>query len=396
MFSSLTVLSLEQAMTLPYLTLRLAEEGMRVIRVENPSFGDPNRYVGSEVIPAPDGGFETGMCSYYLPNNLGKMAITLNLAQERGQRVLWRLIRELPVDIFTTNQRPRSYAKLGIDYKTLRQLKPDLIWVGITGFGPDHDEAAYDPILQAKAGFMSLTGDPQSNPTVFGLPMVDLGAGEHAYGQIMKSLYRRETEGTGSRLDISMFQSAVSWLVSPVMMSRSFRETVTRTGNTHPFFAPVSVYPTQDGYVYFAVGNDRQWGALTQLAGFEGLAREAYARNAGRIKDKNVINQMIAEISAQTTTDWMIEAFNQAGIPISKVNSIEEVCEEDLVREKLVNATDPRTGTDISIAPPPVISEYLQENELTLDFPPRMGEHNAEIYGGVGLDVDELSKDGII
>lgn len=396
MFRSLTVLSLEQAMTLPYLTLRLAEEGMRVIRVENPSFGDPNRYVGSEVLPSPNEGFERGMRSYYLPNNLGKMAVTLNLAHPEGRQLLHRLIRELPIDIFATNQRPRSYSKLGIEYETLSDIKPDLIWVGITGFGPEHDEAAYDPILQARAGFMALTGDPESDPTVFGLPMVDLGAGEHAYGQIMKALYRREATGAGSRLDISMFQSAVSWMVTPVMMTESFGETMSRSGNTHPFFAPVSVYPTLDGYVYFAVGNDRQWQALTQLKGFEGLNQEEYTQNAGRIKHKHALNQQIAKISAQTTTHVMVEAFNQVGIPISKVNAMEDVCKDELVANKLVHATDPTTGLGISIAPPPVISDYLHENELTLTFPPRMGEHNKQVFSQLGLDVDRLAEEGVI
>ena len=197
LFSSLTVLSLEQATTLPFLTLRLAQEGMRVIRLESPPRGDPNRWVGSEVLPDPQGsGSEKGMNAYYLPNNLGKQAITLNLKTAEGQALLHRLVNELPVDIFATNQRPRSYTKLGIDYDTLAALRPDLIWVGITGFGPDHDEAAYDPILQARAGFMELTGEAERDPMVFGLPMVDLGAAEHAYGQVMKALFRLRYKAT--------------------------------------------------------------------------------------------------------------------------------------------------------------------------------------------------------
>src|SRR3990170_5932560 len=159
LFRHLTVLSLEQAMTLPFLTMRLAAEGMRVIRVENPPRGDPNRWVGRE---ASEG--EGGMGTYYLPNNLGKLAITLNLAQAEGRHLLHRLLQELPVDIFATNQRPRAYTRLGIDEPSLRRIRPELIWVGITGFGPEHDEAAYDPILQARAGFMDLTGETDGTP----------------------------------------------------------------------------------------------------------------------------------------------------------------------------------------------------------------------------------------
>ncbi len=189
-----TVLSLEQATVLPFLTYRLACDGARVIRVENGEHPDPNRFVGQDVLGEPD------MRSYFLPNNCGKEAITLNLAEPDGRALLTELVAALRVDIFATNQRPRSYARLGIGYDTLRAVKPDLIWLGVTGFGPGHDEAAYDPVLQARAGFMELTGDPDGPPTAFGLPMVDLGAAEHGYGELMKALYRRAVTGRGANL----------------------------------------------------------------------------------------------------------------------------------------------------------------------------------------------------
>src|SRR5436309_7003587 len=173
------------------------------------------------------------MRSYFLPNNCGKEAATLNLGEAEGRQVLRELLQALHVDIFATNQRPRSYAKLGIDYATLRAVKPDLIWLGITGFGPDHDEAAYDPVLQARAGFMELTGDAGGPPTVFGLPMVDLGAAEHGYSEVVKALYRRATTGEGARIDVSMLRSAVSWMVAPIALSSSLGERVARKGNRH-------------------------------------------------------------------------------------------------------------------------------------------------------------------
>ena len=272
---TLTVLSLEQATTLPFLTYRLACDGARVIRVENPRQPDPNRFVGARVLD------EEGMQSYFLPNNCGKEAITLNLGDAEGRALLHQLITALPVDVFACNQRPRSYAKLGIDYETLARLRPDLIWVGISGFGPEHDEAAYDPVLQARSGFMALTGDPEGPPTVFGLPMVDLGAGEHGYGQVMKALYHRAITGRGTRLDVSMLRSAVSWMLSPVMLAGSFGERVRRSGTRHAHFAPVSVYQTSDGYLYMAVGSDRQWAALVALSPFAALARPDYAAKRG-------------------------------------------------------------------------------------------------------------------
>ena len=375
LFTDLTVLSMEQATVLPYLTYRLAAEGMRVIRVEHPQRGDPNRLVGSNVLG------EEAMDSYFLPNNVGKKAITLNLRGEQGQAVLQDLILELDVDIFASNQLPRNYAKLGIEYEQLRAIREDIIWVGITGFGPESNEAAYDPILQARCGFMDLTGEPDGPPQVFGLPMADLGASEHGYGQIMRALYRRQATGEGSRIDISMFQSAVSWQVKPVMLAKSFGTKIKRRGNPHEFFAPVSVYETKDGYVYVAVGNDRQWQAITELPGFESLRREERKVNAGRIADVKQLNQEMSEITKSRTTEELIQLFNSIGVPISTVNTMKEVVEDPLVKDRLIFSRDPRTGTEVFLPPTPVITPYLASVDMRMSFPPRMGEHNQEIYG---------------
>src|SRR2546429_1879803 len=233
----LTVVALEQATTLPFLTYRLACDGARVIRVEHPQRPDPNRFVGRDVLGEP------AMRAYFLPNSCGKEAITLTLATAEGRALLHDLVRRLPVDILATNQRPRSYAALGVDEPTLRAVRRDLIWLGISGFGPEHDEPAYDPVLQARAGFMALTGEPDRPPTPFGAPMVDLGAAEHAYGEVMKALYRRSRTGEGARIDVAMFRSAGSWLVAPVAVE-SLGERVTRPGGRHPFFAPAGVPAT--------------------------------------------------------------------------------------------------------------------------------------------------------
>lgn len=388
---SLTILSLEQATILPFMTLRLALEGARVIRVEAPPRGDPNRWVGPEVIAG-----DAGMNAYFLPNNLGKEAITLNLGSRAGQALLHRLIRDLPVDVFATNQRPRSYQKLGIDYETLARLKPDLIWLGITGFGPENDEAAYDPVLQARAGFMELTGEKEGDPMVFGLPMVDLGAGEHAYGQVMKALYHRALSGEGSRIDISMFQSALSWMNSPILLSQSLGQPTTRHGNTHPFFAPASVYPTADGYLYLAVGNDRQWAAIADLPDFAHLTQDGYSRNAGRIADVEALNRQIAAITRGRNTAAWVETFKALGVPAAGVNTLPDVCADPLLAGRMVRATDPRSGLEIAIPPPPVIPAQLQEQGLRAAFPPRLGEHNAAIFGSLGLDAAQLAAEGVI
>jgi crotonobetainyl-CoA:carnitine CoA-transferase CaiB-like acyl-CoA transferase len=387
LFTDITVLSMEQATVLPYLTYRLAAEGMRVIRVEHPERGDPNRLVGTNVLG------EEGMDSYFLPNNVGKKAITLNLRGEEGQAILRDLILKLDVDVFATNQLPRNYAKLGIAYEQLKAIREDIIWVGMTGFGPNSNEAAYDPILQARAGIMDLTGERSGSPQVFGLPMADLGASEQGYGQIMRALYIRQATGEGSRVDISMFQSLVSWEVNPVMLTKSFGARITRRGNTHEFFAPVSVYETKDGYVYIAIGNDRQWRAMTELPGFESLCSEERKVNAGRIADVQRLNEEMNEITKARTTEELIGLLRSITVPISTVSTIEDVIEDPLVKDKMITAKDPRTGREVFLPPTPVITPYLESAGMQMSFPPRMGEHNEEIYGDIlGYDVQKMNE----
>ena len=374
-----TVLSLEQATTLPFLTYRLACDGARVVRVENAERPDPNRFVGREVLPEP------AMRSYFLPNNCGKEAITLNLGHPDGQALLRELIVKLRVDVFACNQRPRTYARLGIEPATLSAVKPDLIWLGITGFGPEHDEAAYDPVLQARSGFMELTGETDGSPLVFGLPMVDLGAAEHGYSEVMKALYRRATTGEGARIDVSMLRSAVSWMVAPVVLS-SLGERVTRKGNRHQFFAPVAVHRTRDGHIYLAVGNDQQWAALTALPRFGALARPEYAANAGRIADVDRIDGELARCFAELTSAEALESLRRAGVPVSRVNALADVMTDRLVAERLIEVTDPRSGLRISLPAPPV------GEPPALSFPPRLGEHNEKIYGdALGLSPERLA-----
>jgi crotonobetainyl-CoA:carnitine CoA-transferase CaiB-like acyl-CoA transferase len=375
LFQDLTVLSLEQATVIPYLTYRLAQEGMRVIRLEHPVHGDPNRMVGEKVLG------EDRMNAYFLCINAGKQALTLNLADHEGQKIFRSLLQTLKVDIFTTNQLPRNYPKLGIDYESLRAIRPDIIWLGVTGFGPDSNEGAYDPILQARSGLMEMTGEPDGFPQVMGIPLPDMGTSEHAYGLLMKALYRRQTTGEGSCIHLSMFESSVSWMTVPLTLSASFGKRITRRGNTHEFFCPVSVYRTKDGFVYLAVGNDRQWKAMVSLDPFRTLDKPQYEKNAGRIKDVEALNRTIDQITRTHTCGELIEMFNAITVPISRIKSVSEVVLDPLVERATLFSTDPVTGIRIILAPPPYMTPFLLESGRTMTFPPRFGEHNREIYG---------------
>ena len=386
-FKNITVLSLEQATVLPYLTLRLAEDGANVIRMEHPVYGDPNRRVGDDVLK------EDRMFSYYLSINAGKKALTLDIGTPAGQEILKKLILKLKVDIFATNQLPRNYPKLGIEYEMLKKIKEDIIWLGMTGFGPQNNEAAYDPVLQARGGLMELTGEKGGSPQVMGIPLPDMGASEHGYGLLMKALFKRAVTGQGSRIDLSMFESTVSWLTQAITHTVTFKKKVSRRGNTHEFFSPVSVYETKDGYAYIAVGNDKQWETMTKIPGFESLYKKEYERNAGRIADVDNLNNAINAVTKNFSTRQLIDIFNKATIAISKVNTIEEVVEDSLVKPNLIRSKDPKTAIEITIAPPPINNPYLKSVNRMLSFPPRFGEHNEEIYSGLlGYSATQLKE----
>jgi len=394
LFKNLTVLSLEQATVLPYLTFRLAQDGMQVIRLEHPVYGDPNRMIGDNVLS------EERMNAYFLCINAGKKDLTLNLAEAEGQKIFHALIRELKVDIFTTNQLPKNYKKLGIDYDTLKSFRSDIIWLGVTGFGPDSNEGAYDPILQARGGLMELTGEGAGDPQVVGIPLPDMGTSEHAYGLVMKALYKRQATGEGSCINMAMFESTVSWLTVPITLTASFGKTISRRGNTHEFFCPVSVYQTSNGYVYLAVGNDRQWKAMVTQEMFKSLDSPTYEKNAGRIGDVKNLNAAINAITKNYSSEELIDLFTSITVPVSKIQTVTEVIADPLVAKKLLYAQDPVSGTRITLAPPPNMTPFLEASNRRLSFPPRFGENNQEIYGRkLGYSdeaLSDLKEKGII
>jgi len=315
-FKKLKVISVEQALALPYLTYRLALEGMEVLKVENPPIGDPNRSAGPKILE------EEKMNGYFLPFNCAKRAVTLNLKKDEGKRILYDLIREWKVDIFACNQLPNKYKELGIDYETIRSVRKDIIWLGLTGYGPEISERAYDPIIQARTGILGVTGEGGQTPFVCGVPLGDISASENGYGQVMKALYERALTGDGSRIDISLFFSALSYQIVHVTMTRSFGTPIERTGNKQRFFAPASVYRTLDGFVYLALGSDAQFESLSGIPGFESLVRPEFKSNPSRLQHRARLDDEINQIMMNMTCERVTRLLGQHRIPIAKVFAI--------------------------------------------------------------------------
>jgi len=385
-FDGMTVLSLEQALSMPYCTYRMGLMGARVIRIEAPR-GDPNRYVGSKIAD------EKAMRTYYLGFNAGKESITLNLKNPVGPKLLHDLVSRLQPDIFCTNQLPGKYAKLGVDYETLRGIREDLVWCGISGFGPKRSQAAYDPMVQAETGLMYVTGEAQRDPMGVGVPIVDLGAANEAVTQILAALLLRERTGQGSCIDVPMARASLSLLCTQIHQA-ALGTDVSRTGNTHRFFGPVDVFETTDGHVLIAVGNDRQWKALVGFEGFEKFDKPRYERNEGRVSDSENLHPALAEVTREHTCDQLVELFKKANIAISRVNTMQDIFEDPFLRKMMMSSKDPIHGTELCLAPSPHDTPPSLE---PLPYPPRLGEHNQAIYQDLlGRNIDELQEQDLL
>jgi crotonobetainyl-CoA:carnitine CoA-transferase CaiB-like acyl-CoA transferase len=246
-----TVLTMEQALSMTYATLRFVQLGWRVIRLEatpggSGEPGDPNRYVGDMIA-------DEDRRSYFIAPNVGKEAIALNLKEPEGRELLKQIVAGLGVDIFCCNTLPSRYAALGIDYETLKSVNPKIIWAGISAMGPEHPKRpGYDPAIQAMVGYMEVTGAADGPPTLSGIPLVDLKAGDEVYANVCLALAEQAETGQGKCIHVSMLQAASAWLITtlPLLDFDCDPSEVTRCGNEHRKFIPVNAYPTEDGFVF--------------------------------------------------------------------------------------------------------------------------------------------------
>ena len=391
-----TILSLEQALSMPYATLRFAQLGWRVIRIESTPAGaglpgDPNRYIGGRVV-------DDDRRSYFIAPNVGKEAIALNLKEKEGQEVLHRLIRELDVDIFCCNTIPKRYRQLGIDYETLSAIKPDLIWAGISAMGPEYPDApGYDPVIQAMAGYMELTGPSDGPPTLAGVPIIDLKAGDEVYANVMLALAERAETGRGARIDVSMLQAAASWLITtlPLLDFDCDPSEITRCGNEHRKFIPTNVYPTRDGFIYMAIGSDVQWKRLSELTRFVAIANAVRVTNEGRHQQRTAIHGDIAAVTRQYATAEIAADFRRATIPHAAINDIPAVREIAAISSRLTTTHTP-AGKAVRMQPAAVDRADACSD---LSFPPKYAEHTSSVLKSAGYleeDCAGLAQRGII
>ncbi|OGA06333.1 MAG: CMP-binding protein [Betaproteobacteria bacterium RIFCSPHIGHO2_12_FULL_69_13] len=381
-----TVLSMEQALSMPYATLRFVQLGWRVIRIEaTPSGaglpGDPNRYIGGRVA-------DEDRRSYYIAPNVGKEAIALNLKSAEGREALKRLVRGLGADVFCCNTVPARYRPLGIDYETLSAVKPDLIWAGISALGPEYPEVpGYDPVVQAMAGYVELTGDPNGTPVLCGIPVIDLKAGDEVYANVMLALAERTETGRGREIHVSMLQAAASWLITTLPLIDFDCEPweITRAGNEHRKFVPTNVYPVRDDFLYMAIGSDVQWRRLTALPRFASLATEERLTNEGRIRDRKNLQRDIAALTATMSAEEVIADLRAATIPHARINGVAAVRELEALRGRLTVTTMP-DGKRVRMQP---MAVDLPGTAREFSFPPKYGEHTRPVLREAGFTEQE-------
>ena len=392
----LTVLSMEQALAMPYATMRFVQLGWRVIRLEatprgSVPPGDPNRYIGDVIV-------DDDRRSYFIAPNVGKESVALNLKEREGRELLRKIIKELNVDIFCCNTLPSRYEPLGISYGSLKSVKPDIIWAGISAMGLDYPNTpGYDPAIQAMVGFMEVTGDRHGPPTLSGIPLVDLKAGDEVYANVCLALAEKAETGMGRAIHVSMLQAAASWLLTtlPLLDLNCDPQEVFRCGNEHRKFIPVNAYPTTDGFVFVAIGNDAQWEKLVELEPFRSLDKAGRRTNAGRHLEREAIHREMTAVTVTRTTAELMTVFVRARIPHAPIHSIYQVRNMNALAEKLTVTRTP-DGQVIHLPPRAV---DLQQGVTEFAFAPGYGQHTESVLIETGLSrgqIGNLHAKGVI
>lgn len=387
------VLSHEAALALPYATARLVQEGWRVIRIESPAGrpgGDPNRRVGAPVA-GPD------RCAYFIGPNAGKESVALDLSVPAGRDVLDRLITELAADVFASNARPRTHERLGIACDRLQSLRPELIWAGLSAAGPDQPDAAgYDPAVQAESGVMAVNGHPDGPPTLCGLPVADLRAGDEMVLQVALAMAARAQGGPGRRIDVALSRALVPWLVNvvPLLDLAVDPAVLERRGNSHPFFVPVGVFAARGGHVLLAVGADRQWDALVGVAGFTKLGRPGRETNAGRVAQRDAIDAELQALIGDQEAEAVVATWRAAGLVAAPVRTVAQAADA-LEAAGWLGTTRHPTGARVRLAGPgagPPATEPLP-------FAPSLGADTDRVLESAGFTTQEraaLHAQGVI
>jgi crotonobetainyl-CoA:carnitine CoA-transferase CaiB-like acyl-CoA transferase len=383
--TGLRVLELARILAGPWAGQLMADLGADVIKVERKGTGDDTRGWGPPFVQAADGGHLGA--AYFHGANRGKRSIELDFDTPEGQRLVKKLAARS--DVLIENFKVGGLKKFGLDYATLAQECPRLIYCSITGFGQTGPHAArpgYDLMAQGIGGFMSLTGTADGEPTRAGVPIADIMTGVYAVVGVLAALHERERTGRGTLVDAALVDTQVGVLANQALNYLVSGEVPARIGNTHPNIVPYQVFPVADGHIIIATGNDSQFVKLCGVLGDPALAEQPdYKDNRSRLAHRTVLVEKLSELTKRTTSADLLAKLEAVGVPAGPINDLQQVFADPQVIHRGVKLDLPsaaaKGGTIPGVRSPIVIGG----RPAASDHPsPRLGEHTAEILREIG------------
>ena len=384
----LRVLDLTRVLAGPTCTQMLGDLGAEVIKVERPEAGDDTRGFAPPFVP------NTKESAYFVGVNRNKKSVTLDIAKPEGQAIIHKLLGQC--DILVENFKVGALAKYGLGWEQLGKQYPRLIYCSITGFGqtgPYAPRPGYDALIQAMGGVMSLTGEPKGSPQKVGVPVADLFAGLYGCIGILAAVNHRNATGEGQQIDIGMLDTHVAWLANQGMNYLSTGENPPRLGNQHPNIAPYQEFPSKDGYLILAVGNDPTFERFCKNFGQEHLlADERFATNPKRVENRQLVTETLTPVmKSRTTAEW-VDALEALKIACGPINTLKDVFADPHVQARgCVIEMEHASGETVKVTANPV---RLSATPPTYrSAPPTLGQHNDEVLGGlVGMNATEIAE----
>ena len=377
--AGLLVVSVEQAVAAPFATRQLADLGARVVKVERPGGGDFARHYDATV---------KGLASYFVWLNRGKQSLTLDLKSAAGLAVLDRLIAR--ADVFVQNLAPGAAARMGLSAAGLRARDPRLIVCDIAGYAPDGPmggRRAYDLLIQAEAGLLSVTGSEDA-PAKAGISVADIAGGMYAFSSVLAALYARERTGAGAALEVSLFEALAEWMSQPMYYAMYTGTPPARTGTSHATIAPYGTFRTGGGgTVQLAVQNDREWRRLcSQVLGLPRLAEDPrFATNPARVAARDELHREIEAALSRYSAEEVLARLEAAQIANGRLNTVLDLLAHPQLEHRWTEVDSP--AGPVRALPPPVLG--LASG---LGAVPAAGEHTGGILGELGYTDAEIAR----